>query len=86
MKILELKDLEREEGYIYYRRNFSALAILEIPGSTLEAPVEFCIETSPLGEKTIELNINNNINYPLLPVKKALKEYILLQDTEGKLP
>ena len=86
MKILELKDLEREEGYIYYRRNFSALALVEIPGSTLEAPLEFCIETNPLGQKTIDITLNNNINYPILPVKKALREFILLQDNEGKLP
>lgn len=86
MKILELKNLAREEGYIYYRRNFSALALVEIPGSTLEAPLEFCIETNPLGQKTIDITLNNNINYPILPVKKALREFILLQDNEGKLP
>ena len=86
MKILELKNLAREEGYIYYRRNFSALALVEIPGATLEAPLEFCIETNPLGQKTIDITLNNNINYPILPVKKALREFILLQDNEGKLP
>lgn len=86
MRIVELKNLSREEGYIYYRRNFSAECVVEIPGSTIEAPVNFCIETNPLGAKSIELNFEKSINYPLLPVKKALTEFILTQDKEGKLP
>ena len=53
MRILELRDLNREEGYIYYRRNFTGTAVIEIPGSTLEAPVAFCIEMDPFGVKTI---------------------------------
>ena len=86
MRILELRDLNREEGYIYYRRNFTGTAVIEIPGSTLEAPVAFCIEMDPFGTKTIEIDIENTLNYPVLPVKKALKEYILLRDSEGILP
>ena len=86
MRILELRDLNREEGYIYYRRNFTGTAVIEIPGSTLEAPVAFCIEMDPFGVKTIEIDIENTLNYPVLPVKKALKEYILLRDSEGILP
>lgn len=86
MRILELRDLNREEGYIYYRRNFTGTAVIEIPGSTLEASVAFCIEMDPFGVKTIEIDIENTLNYPVLPVKKALKEYILLRDSEGILP
>ncbi len=86
MRILELRNLNREEGYIYYRRNFTGTAVIEIPGSTLEADIDFCIEMSPFGEKTIDIEIANTLNYPVLPVKKALKEYIILQDQEGALP
>ena len=86
MRILELRDLNREEGYIYYRRNFTGTAVIEIPCSTLEAPIAFCIEMDPFGVKTIEIDIENTLNYPVLPVKKALKEYILLRDSEGILP
>ncbi|MBQ1949383.1 MAG: hypothetical protein II367_04415 [Treponema sp.] len=86
MRILELRDLNREEGYIYYRRYFTGTAVIEIPGSTLETPVSFCIEMNSFGAKTIEIDIQNTLNYPVLPVKKALKEYILLQDAEGILP
>lgn len=83
---MELRNLFREEGYIYYRRNFTGDVLVEIPGQTLEAAVGFCIETDPLGQKTVEIDIKNSINYPILPIKKALKEFILIEDSEGHLP
>lgn len=86
MRILELKNLYREEGYIYYRRNFTGNAVVEIPGQTIEAPVDFCIETNPFGQKSIEIEVSKTINYPVLPIKKALKEFILTEDSEGRLP
>lgn len=86
MRIVELRNLFREEGYIYYRRNFTGNVLVEIPGQTLEAPVDFCIETDPLGQKSVEIDIKNSINYPILPIKKALREYILTEDSEGHLP
>lgn len=86
MKILEFKDLKRSEGYIYYRRDFSGIAVVQIPGKTLDVKVSFNIEMSPFGTKTIEINIEDKINYPVLPVKKALTDYILTEDNQGKLP
>lgn len=86
MKILALKNIEREEGYIYYLRKFTCDAVVELPTDTLNTPIEFSIESSPLGTKTIEIEVRTSINYPLLPIKKALKEFILIEDSEGKLP
>lgn len=86
MKILEFTNINREEGYIYYMRKFSAIALIQIPGNTLEEPVSFNIETSPLGTKNIEVYISKQINYPVIPIKKALVNYILEEDKEGKLP
>ncbi len=86
MKILDLKNLFREEGYIYYRRNFTGTADIEVPGQTLETDIDFCIETDPLGQKSVDIQFLKPVNYPVLPIKKALKDYILVQDSEGKLP
>lgn len=86
MKIAGLTNLFREEGYIYYMRKFSGIALIEIPGETVKVPVTFSIETSPFGSKTIELDMSSNINYPILPVRKALEAFILQEDAEGRLP
>jgi len=54
--------------------------------STMETPVQFCIESSPLGVKTIEIQLSSTLNYPVIPIKKALTQYILTEDNQGKLP
>ncbi|MCR4714745.1 MAG: hypothetical protein K5751_10280 [Treponemataceae bacterium] len=84
--MIELKNVHRDEGYIYYRRTFQADAVLELPLKTLQTPVEFTIELSPLGTKDIDISFLDNIDYPLLPITKLLKELILSQDSEGLLP
>ncbi len=86
MKIMALKNISREESYIYYMRKFIGEAVVQLPTDTLDTSVKFSIETSPLGTKTIEVAVGDNINYPLLPIKKALKEFILVEDEQGKLP
>lgn len=86
MKILGLKQLFREETGLYYRRNFTCLAVIEIPIKTLETPVDFIIETGPMGNKDIAIYFKEKLEYPLLPVLKAIKELVLSLDKEGKLP
>ncbi len=86
MKVLELKNVQRDEGFIYYRRTFQADAVIELPLKQVEAPVEFTIELSPLGTKDIDISFLADIEYPLLPLLKGLKELILQKDSEGLLP
>lgn len=88
MKVLELQSIQREEFGLYYRRTFSAEVVLELLSKTVKAPISFIIETSPLGLKTIEVDIdaNNLLNYPLLPVRSAIKKYIQELDAQGGLP
>lgn len=85
MKVLGLNNIIREEGVIYYRKSFTANAEIELPLKTINTPISFTIEMSPLGEKTIDIVFLENIDYPLLPILKILKEIIKQQDYEGKL-
>jgi len=86
MNVLEFKNLTREEGHIFYMRKYACDVVLELPTSTLETKITFAIEMSPLGERTVNIAFPGNLNYPVLPVKKCLKEYIIKQDLEGHLP
>lgn len=86
MRVVELKNLQREEGQIFYLRKYACDAVLEFPTSTESTPILFSIETSPIGKKIIELSFKQTLNYPLLPVKKAILEYILTEEIEGRLP
>lgn len=86
MKVLELENLQREEGQIFYIRKYSCHAILQLPTNIEKLPLKFIIEMDPLGNKSINLNMDNNVNYPLIPLKKALLEFIMNEEREGKLP
>ena len=86
MKVVELQNLQREEGQIFYLRKYTCDVILELPTSQEKVPVFFSIETSPMGKKIIEISFLEKVNYPLIPVKKALMEFIFTEELEGRLP
>lgn len=86
MDVLELKDIQIDSGYIYYRRNYQATVVLQLPVTTVEVPIDFLIETGPTGKKDIDINLKVSVDYPLLPVKKKVSEYISSMDSEGRLP
>lgn len=86
MRVVQLDSLQREEGEIFYLRKYHCNALIEFPTNTEEVPIFFSIETSPFGQKTIDLSIIKPLNYPLLPVKKALLEFIFTEELEGRLP
>ena len=86
MNIVELKDIEREEGHIFYLRKYTASAVIELPTETSQIPVSFSIETGPMGDKKINVKVLNTPNYPVLPLIAKLKTFILENDKEGRLP
>ncbi len=86
MEIVSVKNIEREPGFIYYRRTYHSVLEIVINTQTVEATIKFTIEMDPLGRKNIELDIESDIDYPLLPLRKAIKEYITKIDSEGVLP
>lgn len=86
MKVLEFKNLTREEGQIFYIRNYACDAVLELPTTSIEAKISFAIEMNPFGARTVNIAFSEPLNYPVLPVMKALKEYIIKEDLDGHLP
>ena len=86
MKVLELNQIATDDTYIYYRRNYKAVAKLQMLSSSLDINISFTIEVSPLGDKVLYIDIDDDIDYPVLPVKAALKTYILELDNKGELP
>lgn len=88
MQVLGLSNISSDDTYIYYRRTYSATANLELLSKPVDARISFTIEIGPLGDKNVYVDIDPScdIDYPLIPVKSALKAYILKMDNEGKLP
>ena len=87
MKVKEINSISKEDGYIYYINRYKGNAVLEILAKEISIPVSFSIEINPLGQKNIEVeNLPSSLNYPVMPVKKSLKEFIDSMYTDGVLP
>lgn len=86
MRVIELQKIEREEGELFYRKKYKCDAVLELPTSNDVVPIIFTVETDPFSRKIIEITFLSQVNYPLVSVKKVLKEYILTEELEGRLP
>lgn len=86
MTVKSLLEITRKENFIYYRREFHATAIYELPEGEKKGKIEFTIETEPTGKKDISVRVLDPVDYPLLPVLSALKEAIRVADYDGMLP
>jgi len=83
---VELQDLERVDTPIYYRRVYTALAVLEWTQRRASKPVRFAIELSPLGSKEASAEFLEEIEYPLVPALRELKRYVAELERAGSLP
>jgi hypothetical protein len=86
MKIAEIKNLVRKDVPIYYRRLFSGIVVVELINEIVERDINFTVETMPTGINEVIINEMESIEYPLLPLTKAIKKHITILDETGGLP
>ena len=87
MKVVELTDVSRRETPLYYRRAFTATAMLEHGSARpMAKKVEFVLEHSPLGPINITVKMLDDLDYPLLPAIQAIKEHVQDLELSGRLP
>ncbi|MDL2228918.1 hypothetical protein LJC14_01580 [Treponema sp. OttesenSCG-928-L16] len=86
MKVLGIKDIERKDVPIYYRRLFTGTAVFDIFGKSMEGRIDFSIETKPTGHKDITVSLLDPIDYPLIPLVAALRRTVDDLDEAGGLP
>ena len=86
MRVVELANLQREDVQIFYIRKYAATAVLDLTARTANVDIEFSIEMNSVGNKDFSLSIKSQIDYPLIPIRKTILEYITNLEQEGKLP
>jgi len=86
MRIAALKNIIRKDVPIYYRRLFSGILEIELINQTVESHINFTVETKPTGVNEIIINDMGTVEYPLLPLRKAVINFISLLDETGGLP
>jgi len=86
MKIVTLKDMIRKDVPIYYRKLYTSVAVIEFNSKQENYRIDFSIEVKPTGQKEINVNFIDTVDYPLVPLVKELKQYINDLDNADGLP
>jgi cellobiose-specific phosphotransferase system component IIB len=86
MKVVSIKDMIRKDVPIYYRNLYTGVVVIEMNKAQKDYRIDFSIETKPTGQKEINVNFIDTVDYPLLPINKELKNLINEMDNTGNLP
>ena len=86
MKVISIKDIIRKDVPIYYRLLYTGVAVIELARGPENYRIDFAIEIKPTGQKEITVSFLDDIDYPLLPVMKELKNFIYTMHSNGALP
>jgi hypothetical protein len=86
MKVVNIKDIIRKDVPIYYRLLFTGVAVMELTEDAADYRIDFTIETKPTGMREITVSFLDDVDYPLLPVIRELKNFINTMFTNGMLP
>ena len=85
MTVQRIDQLTKKDIPLYYRNEYTGLAVLEILGNRLSVPIDFSVEVKSTGERVINVRLSERIDYPLLPVIRLLKEKISIMEKDGSL-
>jgi hypothetical protein len=86
MKVVELKDLHRRNTAVDYIKELTAVAVMEWKGHRDEADVTITLEHKPIGPPEVRVKLLDSVDWPLMPVLKAIREEIAQLESQGKLP
>ncbi|MBN2618158.1 MAG: hypothetical protein JXR64_07570 [Spirochaetales bacterium] len=87
MRVVKIINIVRKDVPLYYRNKYSAIAELELSETKLiNIKIEFAVEVTPISGKVYSIEEIDDIDYPTIPVKKALVQEIQNYDREGLLP
>ena len=88
MELIAIKDVQRKDNPLLYRRDFVGKAVISYPvfdkKQEIEFAVDFSIEDTALGGARISATIPEKIDYPLVPVLRMIKEYITQLEGKGQ--
>ncbi len=87
MKVVDVKNITKKEGLVHYREEYSGEAVFQTFGRRhIEKKIQFILERTAMGNFDIRVDVLEDLDYPLIPVVRHLKDYIAHLQKTGKLP
>ncbi len=86
LKSIDNIELLKSDVPLYYIKNYHGKACFsQDEKCELTLSIHFVLEMEPTGFKKINVQINEPVDYPLLPIMKMLKDEIKRLDEEAML-
>lgn len=86
MQIIEIKNIIKKDIPLHYRNEFSgSLVYNTVQKKNLEKRIEFSLEKNALGSIDINIKVLEDLDYPLVPALKTIKNYLFDLNNKGKL-
>ena len=86
MIVEDIIDIEKKNSLIYYREEFEATVVYNILEKEQKGKISFLIEVNPVGQKQLFVQLIDKPDYPILPIRLALKEKIQHLISSAALP
>ena len=87
MDLIEIRNIVRKDIPLHYREEFTCTAVFRDGKNSLEmeVPIEFSLESNVFGNRSVEVKVKGPVDYPVIPIRKAVEEYIMNLDSERKI-
>jgi hypothetical protein len=86
MTVNTLKDIVKKDTAVHYRRIYTAKAVIEVLKDVMvEKKIEFVLEHSAIAPVSISVTLLEDLDYPMVPIIAALKDYIGQLEKRGEL-
>jgi hypothetical protein len=86
MKVVELRDLSRRESPVHYIKELTAVAVIEWNERQSESDISITLEHKPMGPPDVRVRLLDTVEWPALPVIRAIREYVVDLERAGRLP
>ena len=85
MEVLEIQNLKKKDIPLHYRNEYTGTFILKSFRGQEKLETEFVLERDAIGSISISIHFFSHPDYPILPLTKKIKEFILDLEKAGKL-
>ena len=87
MELLNIKDINYIESPVLYFREYSGLALFETANrESKKIRIKFTLESQSIGPPLVNVEFTDNVDYPLLPLIRPLKNHVMKLDKNKALP
>jgi len=87
VKFLDIKAINYIKSPVLYFREYTGLALFETADIESKAiRIKFTLESQSMGPPLVNVALLDNVDYPLLPLIRPLKNHVMKLDKKRELP